>query len=182
MPRIDGVFGKTQVISSFDGPNEFLSNFAPCEIEYEGFKFQTTEAAFQAAKTHNKKDKTLISQAATPGIAKRLGRRVPLRPDWEDRKFWIMYEILRQKFERGTEAAKLLEETGTAVLVEGTKWHDQYWGICTCPKCDGKGRNFLGQILMKIRDDNRYVVPYKLVEELRSDWLTGGPFNLNNPE
>lgn len=182
MPHIKVACGNPQVISSFSGAYEFLSNFYPCEIEYEGFKFQTTEAAFQAAKTDNKKDKTLISQAATPGIAKRLGRRVPLRSDWEERKFWTMYEILRQKFARGTEMAKRLEETGTAVLVEGTKWHDQYWGICTCPKCGGKGRNFLGQILMKIRDDNRYVVPYKLDEKLRSDWATGGPYNLTNPE
>jgi predicted NAD-dependent protein-ADP-ribosyltransferase YbiA (DUF1768 family) len=43
------------MIDRFDGEFAFLSNFAPCEVEFEGIIFPTVENAFQAAKTKKRK-------------------------------------------------------------------------------------------------------------------------------
>lgn len=166
-----------KVISNFEGEYAFLSNFYPCELYYRRLTYQTTEAAFQAAKTDNFSEKLAIASASTPGKAKRLGRHVTLRPDWEDIKTGIMTEILLLKFTKGSELADMLDETGDAILVEGTSWHDQTWGICNCIDHKGVGKNLLGQILMQIRANNRNQIPSELYTETRTDWLSGGPFN-----
>lgn len=147
---------------------------------YDGLMFKTTEAAFQAAKTFNLKERTKIAYAETPGQAKRMGRAVTLRPDWEEVKDKVMLDILRLKFTKGSEYARRLDDTGQAILVEGTTWHDHYWGCCSCARCKGEGRNVLGQILMQIRDENRGVTPSPFFHhEVRYDWLGGGPFNIS---
>ena len=84
--------------------------------------------------------------------AKRLGRHVQLRPDWENVKLPIMEEIVRAKFTQHPELAARLLATGDALLVEGTTWGDTCWGI---DLTTGEGENRLGQILMQIRAELR---------------------------
>jgi len=86
------------------------------------------------------------------GKAKRLGRTVKLRPDWEYVKDEIMCKLLRRKFAR-PELGDLLLSTWGKQLIEGNYWHDNYWGVCHCDKCLGKGKNKLGNLLMKIREE-----------------------------
>ena len=159
-----------KLITSFSGEFEFLSNFYPVDIFHEGILYHSTEAAYQAAKTPDISQKIHIADAKTPGEAKKLGRKVTMRRDWEDKKDKVMLDLLRKKFAPGTDLAKRLEATGEAILIEGTTWHDQYWGICTCPKCGGKGCNILGQLLMIVRIENR--IP-SLSHEETDQWLFG---------
>ena len=168
-----------RIIRNFHGEFEFLSNFADCPIFYLGMYFNSTEAAFQAAKTHVFKERLTIQMANTPGEAKRLGRRVTLRPDWEQVKDDVMLDLLRLKFTKGSHLADRLDATGHAILVEGTTWHDQYWGVCVCPKHKGIGRNILGQLLMQVRMENMGYPPYEIDHDLRKDWLQGGPFTIS---
>lgn len=148
-----------RIIDLFDGDYRFLSNFYPCEIEYEGQKFLSTEAAFQAAKVKgNTPEETRrlrkIFTQVNPGKAKRLGRQCKLRPDWEMVKDDVMYEIVKYKFTHHNHLKKLLLDTRTAVLIEGTTWHDNYWGNCTCERCKyTEGKNQLGKILMRVRSE-----------------------------
>lgn len=160
-------------IVSFEGKHEFLSNFFPCELFYDGLWFNTTEAAFQAAKCMYKSDAQHIASCATPGQAKRMGRKIQMRSDWEQVKNSEMLRILRIKFTRGSELADKLEATGHQTLVEGTRWHDNYWGVCTCPKCSGEGVNMLGQILMHIRNENRQGIQLHFQPSMlpRKDWI-----------
>lgn len=65
--------------------------------------------------------------------AKRRGRQIKMRPDWEDRKLTIMHNLLVHKFNENLELIPKLLDTGGAVLVEGNTWHDNYWGCCSCP-------------------------------------------------
>lgn len=66
----------------------------------------------------------------------------------------IMLELLRLKFTRNPELGKLLIATGDALLEEGNKWHDNFWGDCTCDDCrDIEGENWLGKLLMQVRDE-----------------------------
>lgn len=138
-------------INSFSGAYAFLSNFEPSPIYYDGFSYPTVEHAFQAAKTLDMTErKTNFTEKQTPGQAKRNGRKVNLRPDWEDVKVPIMYELLLLKFTTHPELASKLLSTYPAILIEGNYWHDTFWGIC-----DGVGLNMLGKLLMKVRDTLR---------------------------
>ena len=65
-----------------------------------------------------------------------------------------MRKFLCKKFAIPELRQKLLD-TGDAYLIEGTTWHDNYWGICTCDRCGGRGQNKLGQLLMEIRKEIR---------------------------
>lgn len=168
-----------RIITSFSGANAFLSNFADADVKLDGVVFHTTEAAFQAAKTTDNRMRGPIQFAKTPGEAKKLGRKVPLRPDWEKIKVDVMLGLLRQKFKAGTELARKLDDTGHAILVEGTTWHDKFWGVCTCEKCKGKGVNMLGQLLMKVRAENRGHPLGFIHDEVRTDWVFGGPYTIS---
>jgi len=137
----------TPPIKEFQGEYRFLSNFYPAQMHHDGLLFPTSEHAFQAAKTLNFQYRWEISQLSTPGQAKRAGKEVLLRPDWEQAKVRIMAEIVALKFLQNPPLLRKLLQTGVAVLEEGNQWHDTFWGIC-----DGKGNNHLGKILMSFRD------------------------------
>ena len=77
------------MISRFDGEYFFLSNFYQCKVVYDDIEYGSAEAAFQAAKTTDY-DTRCIFAKLNPSQAKRLGRAIQLRPDWEDIKFKIM--------------------------------------------------------------------------------------------
>lgn len=137
------------VIDRFIGKYSFLSNFWRCNIRFEGKTYPSTEHAFQAAKTLNDSDRETIRKLTAPKEAKRFGRRVKLRKDWESVKLNIMEMVIEQKF-KDPELRGCLLETGDAKLVEGNSWGDVFWG-----QCDGVGENHLGRILMKVREKIR---------------------------
>lgn len=142
-------------IDHFVWPHDYLSNFHSSPIIYEGVVYPTVEHAFQAAKTELPHLREQIAVAKTPGVAKRIGRSVDLRSDWESVKDSVMHQLLVIKFS-DTDMATLLNTTGSATLVEDNDWHDQYWGNCTCPRhSDTPGTNRLGELLMQVRESNR---------------------------
>lgn len=138
------------MINRFRGEYRFLSSFWPAEVELEGLTFPTVEHAYQAAKTTNVTLRKSIARLPTPGIAKRAGRGLPLREDWEEIKLGIMENLVRQKFTLHDDLKHELLGTGDEELVEGNNWRDTFWGMC-----GGVGKNHLGKILMKIRDELR---------------------------
>lgn len=141
------------MISEFRGENYFLSNFYVAPFVYDRVRYQTVEAAFQAAKCINPGDRIQFA-GLEPGEAKRLGRKVALRSDWERVKDGIMLELVRAKFSQNPELKIALIATGEEELVEGNNWHDNYWGRCRCPKCCGRSaRNQLGKTLMVLRSE-----------------------------
>lgn len=144
------------MIDRFSGEYDFLSNFYEAPVLYYVDKvemelpFPTSEHAYQFAKLDPltvQMDQISFFQLCTPGQAKRHGRKVQIRSDWEQVKIPIMEKILRSKFEDELLRYKLLQ-TGTQELVEGNNWGDTFWGVC-----NGKGSNHLGKLLMKIRRD-----------------------------
>lgn len=141
------------MIAKFRGQYSFLSNFYETPVIYEDMVFPSVEAAFQAAKTETRALRVGFTNA-TPVVAKRMGRELPLRKDWEKIKSQVMLECLRSKFAAGNTLARMLMETGKEELVEGNFWHDNEWGNCTCDRCsDRPGRNLLGKLLMQVRDE-----------------------------
>ncbi len=138
---------KKPTIPAFRDEYRFLSNFWDAPITYEGLTYLNNEAAFQAQKSVQPEDK-LAFTALGSSNAKRLGRKVPLRPDWEDVKVGIMEEIVRAKFTQNEGLKQQLLATGNMILEEGNTWHDTFWGI---DLNTGEGENHLGKILMKVR-------------------------------
>ena len=95
----------------------------------------------------------IIRNCSTPGAAKRMGRSIHLRADWDAVRIDVMLTLLRAKFSIPTLAARLLD-TGDAELVEGNTWHDNFWGDCHCARCAGiPGQNWLGAGLMVVRSE-----------------------------
>ncbi len=140
------------IIDSFSGPWGFLSNFAPCEVLLDGVAYPSVEHAYQAAKTLKleQREKFLLN-GVTPAMAKKMGRGVKLRPDWEEVKVGIMRDLLMQKFNPTILRRKLLS-TFQAELIESNTWHDNFWGDCRCGSCKNTvGLNWLGKLLMEVR-------------------------------
>jgi len=88
-------------IDSFQDEYRFLSNFWPSPVDYMGDYYPTVEHAFQAMKTMKAEERTEILKAKTPGEAKRLGRKVTLREDWEERKMGVMEHFVLPVFLSG---------------------------------------------------------------------------------
>lgn len=138
-------------ISEFQGDYRFLSNFYICDVMHEGILYRNSEAAFQAAKCLDKNERKRFSWLS-PSRAKALGRKVQLRPGWDNIRIDIMREILRDKFTRNPHLKQLLLETGDAELTEGNTWHDTFWGV---DLRTGQGENHLGKLLMELRESLR---------------------------
>lgn len=175
------------------GNYRWLSNFHPCQVyldfnaedenEYDwenpsnpqivvaAKPYPSVEHAYQAAKTLDYNDRDRIRAAAEPKIAKRLGRLVTMREDWErectlsarysavyggmvfDRapfKVLIMAQLLKQKFPSmvTNELTEKLLRTYPRDLIEGNTWGDQFWGVSR-----GFGLNWLGKLLMRRREE-----------------------------
>ncbi len=132
-------------IETFSGDYRWLSNFWHASVVLDDQVYPTVEHAYQAAKTFDQAARARVLAAPSPQSAKRAGRSVPMRPDWEAVKLNIMDYLLRQKFGREPLRSQLLS-TGDAELVEGNWWNDRFWGVCR-----GVGENRLGKLLMQIR-------------------------------
>lgn len=137
------------IIGPFRDDYRFLSNFWPCTVWFDGESYLSTEAAYQAAKTLDTKLREPFKYMWA-AEAKRAGRKLVIREDWEQVKEGVMLELLRYKFGNNQQLRTKLLATGTAKLVEYNTWHDTYWGVC-----GGAGQNRLGILLMQVREELR---------------------------
>ena len=135
------------MIAGFQGKYRFLSNFWPAPLIWGGIRYPTSEHAYQASKTKSRAERWYIAGLPTPGMAKRAGKRITLRKDWESIKLDTMSEIVFEKFTQNPYLAKLLRDTKDEELVEVNTWGDTFWGVC-----NGTGHNHLGKILMAVRE------------------------------
>lgn len=145
------------IIKDFRGKYYFLSNFSPSKIEYDGYTYENAEAAFHAQKNSSTFYKHMM-QFQDASMAKKEGRRIRLREDWEEVKDSIMYEVVKAKFTQNKLLREELLATKDMVLIEENTWHDNYWGVCSCNRCKNKihvSSNNLGKILMKVREELR---------------------------
>jgi len=94
------------------------------------------------------KDKTLLSDI----IKESKDRGVSMRDDWEEVKDSVMYKAVKAKLEQHPDVKKVLLSTKDRIIREASPT-DLYWGV-------GKnitGKNMLGNIYMKLRDEYRKV-------------------------
>lgn len=132
------------------GKYGYMSNFSKHAFVIGEKVWKTSEHYFQAKKFEGTPDEEEVRIAETPNIAAKFGRQRsrPLRSDWEQVKDSVMYTALKAKFNQNTDIMKKLISTEGAELVEHTT-KDAYWG----DGGDGSGKNMLGKLLMKLRDE-----------------------------
>jgi ribA/ribD-fused uncharacterized protein len=137
-------------IVRFAGAYKWLSNFWMEEFEFDGRIWPSSEHAYQAMKSMDWDVQERIRAAETPREAKNLGMAVDIRPRWDDMRAGLMFAILRAKFYQSEHLKAKLLKTGDADLIEGNTWGDQFFGFCR-----GRGENWLGDILMQLREEIR---------------------------
>lgn len=127
--------------------HDILSNFHPSELKLHHRAWPTAEHFFQAMKTLNRNWYASIWRARGPGYAKALDRKCPPRPGRELINGDAMLMVLCHKFKNPALADKLMG-TGEAKLIECNYWGDRYWGQIV-----RDGRNQLGTLRMRVRDE-----------------------------
>ncbi len=139
-------------IKFYSTQDEFgeFSNFAYFPIKLDGKLWHTTEHYFQAQKFADEHYQEKIRAEKSPMLAARLGRdrKQKLRKDWQSVKNNVMKKALMAKFSQHDDLKILLLSTGEAKLIEHTE-NDAYWG----DGGDGKGKNYLGILLMQVREE-----------------------------
>lgn len=149
-------FTKTPHVIDFYRQQELpfgvFSNFFPAKIVVNQVEFLTSEHYFQAYKfaTTDQQSFNDVVNCYTPGDAAAVGRDRgrPLRSDWESVKDDIMFDAITAKFLQHDSLFQILMKTDGSMLREKTA-RDSYWG--TGP--DDKGKNMLGILLMKLREE-----------------------------
>lgn len=139
---------RNKCISRFINDRYYLSNSYPSPLMYEGILYPNVECAFQAAKTMDKEKRLIMSYTINPSVSKQDGRAIrSIRKDWEEVKYDIMKTLVLRKF-RISVLQRALLATGKQTLIEGNTWGNSTWGTST----QGYGKNWLGIILMEVRD------------------------------
>ena len=134
-----------------------FSNFYPAPIEIGGKIWPTSEHYFQAMKFEGKDREEFIRKLDSPGSAFKEARNLayPLRSDWEVVKNDFMMTALRAKFTQHKNLLDVLLGTGEKKIVEHTN-KDAYWA----DGGNGSGKNMLGILLMRLRDELRAKTTY----------------------
>ena len=141
---------QVKLINNFKEEYYFLSNFSDSEFVHDGITWKTNEHFYQAMKSLDRNERIRIANLRTAGDTKKEGKKLSIRPDWEDVKIDVMRQGLRLKFDLEThpDLCRQLIETFPNMLVEGNWWGDTFWGIC-----NGQGMNWLGILLMERREE-----------------------------
>lgn len=149
-------------LDGFQGDYEVFSNFhrlsTPIIIDLpfnsdnsKPYKFYDVECAFQASKTYDIdaiKQMVIFSKNNQQGKAKRFGRKVQLRTDWESIKIDVMRELLRTKLSVSNLFMLTLIKSYPKIIAETNYWGDTFWGVCNFV-----GKNNLGILLMELRSE-----------------------------
>jgi len=125
----------------------YLSNFYQSTIYIDGKPYASIEHAYQSHKTVDESSRELIRRSKSPAEAKKLGRSLILREDWEQVKVPLMKSFLQKKFENPF-LRPLLVGTADSELIYSNTWNDRFWGVCR-----GTGLNWLGKLLMQLREE-----------------------------
>ena len=129
----------------------WFSNMVAEDVIIDGVKWNSVENYYQAMKSNDLAIQQLFLNI-NPSEAKKLGRKVVLRPDWETFRVEVMKKALICKFTDNINNKARLLQTEDSILVEWNNWGDRVWGVDVR---DYNGQNILGKLLMQIRSEIR---------------------------
>ena len=140
-----------------------FSNFYICKFNYEGHEFNNSEQAFMWEKARTFQDDNtadLILQTPKPRESKELGKIVKNFQEsvWNNVCYEIMKKVNLAKWSQNPNLETKLLSTGNKILVEGSP-EDTIWGVglkyddpLILNEKNWKGKNYLGRVLMDIRE------------------------------
>ena len=150
-----------------DEENGYLSNWFLSEFTVGGITFSSMEQYMMYEKAVLFKDQTTaekILQTDDVAKIKALGRTVKNFDDkvWTKEREGIVYRGVSEKFRQDPELAEKLEKTGEEIIAECAV-KDRIWGIGLSMTDEDRlsidkwrGKNLLGEILMRVREDIRH--------------------------
>jgi len=121
-----------QKIEKFVGEFEFLSNHHKSALSFHGVIYPTATHAYQAQKLESDFDRKKAASIQNPTDVIRFVKTCKRVQNWQDQARIVMKKVLRKKFENPFMKCRLID-TGDALL--------------------GDGRNFVGELLMEIREE-----------------------------
>ena len=141
-----------KVIGFYEREFYCFSNFSSFAVKWKDKIWQTSEHAYQAAhffKTAPSLVKKIYKEKSAHEaykLAKANTNKVP--KDWEQIKVTVMEDIVRHKLKQNSYVKHKLIQTGKRFIVEDSP-KDNFWGW----GLKRNGRNELGKIWMKLRDE-----------------------------
>lgn len=141
-----------KVVGFYDREFYCFSNFSSFAVKWKGKLWPTSEHAYQAAHFF-KTAPALANKIHKAKSAYEAYKLANLYADkdqenWNEIKITIMEDIVRHKLKQHSYIMHKLMQTGKRLIVEDSP-KDAFWGWG--PKRDG--RNELGKIWMKLRDE-----------------------------
>ena len=140
----------SEEILQFKDEYAFLSNDFSAEVVYEGITYPCATSAFLASKTDDLSERKSISSMSLEKAKQKYNAKLG-GSEWEDHKAEIMEEIIWLKFQQHPDLMKRLIATGNLKMINGSK-KDKFWGVNLIT---WEGENHLGQILMKVRMEEK---------------------------
>lgn len=140
-----------------------FSQWWPAPFSVDGVVYPTAEHWMMAGKARlfgDEEGLAAVLAAHGPREAKTAGRKVRCfdQTRWAEERYGIVVAGTRFKFTQHPALAKVLIDTGTAVLAEASPG-DRIWGIGLPAEHDDardparwRGLNLLGRALMEVRD------------------------------
>lgn len=151
------------------GDNGYLSNWFLSDFIVDDLEFHSGEQWFMYAKAVLFKDMEIanmilnapMNRVGDNKAVKALGRQVRNFDSnvWDEKKEYLIYKGLLEKFRQNEDLKYKLLSTGDKLLAEASPY-DKIWGIglsgdeiVAWNTETWKGTNLLGKILMRVRDE-----------------------------
>jgi len=130
--------------------NREFKNTSPHSFTLDGEQWRSAEHYVQAQRFNCSEIQAEVRESTYPFSAKTIARERPeaLRPDWHEIRDAVVEKAVRSKFQSHPDLSEKLCATGEAEIIEASAM-SHHWGA----GADGLGKNILGRILMKIRQD-----------------------------
>lgn len=145
---IDGI----RFYRASEKPFGVFSNLYRRSMDFEGSTFSTAEHAYQSGKPRKPEVRDWLLAAPSPSLLAMAAHGLfswDIAPGWSKGRRDRMRRVVWEKFSQHADLAEVLLATGDARLVETATADNEVnrrWG-----EVNGKGTNWLGEILMEVR-------------------------------
>lgn len=141
-----------KIVGCYEREFYCFSNFSSFQVRWKGRLWPTSEHAYQAAHFFKTApalaDKIHKAKSAHEAYKIARANADKASKNWHDIKVAIMEDIVHHKLEQNPYVMDKLLQTGKRKIVEDSP-KDSFWGWGS----DRKGRNELGKIWMKLREE-----------------------------
>jgi len=173
MPIVAPVFaseGSELLITKVKEPGGWLSNMSPHPFFYEGKRWRTCEALFQALRLEDEDAREVIRAESSPMAAKMVAKRfreIQVVEPMSEADLANMKLCISLKLEQHELLRRKLFHTGNAKIIEdcssrGPRGSNLFWGAMRVPE-GWQGENWLGRIWGEMRSKLQRVMTARLV-------------------